>query len=47
MGIATGLVWTPVGGDTLSIEVNLMDGNGKLELTGQLGDVRRNQLERL
>lgn len=40
-GIATGLAWTPVGGDTLSIEVNLMDGSGKLELTGQLGDVMK------
>lgn len=41
VGIATGLAWTPVGGDTLSIEVNLMNGNGKLELTGQLGDVMK------
>ena len=41
IGIATGLAWTPVGGDTLSIEVNLMDGNGKLELTGHLGDVMK------
>lgn len=41
VGIATGLAWTPVGGDTLSIEVNLMEGNGKLELTGQLGDVMK------
>jgi len=41
IGIATGLAWTPVGGDTLSIEVNLMDGDGKLELTGQLGDVMK------
>ncbi len=41
IGIATGLAWTPVGGDTLSIEVNLMNGNGKLELTGHLGDVMK------
>jgi ATP-dependent Lon protease len=41
IGIATGLAWTPVGGDTLSIEVTLMNGNGKLELTGQLGDVMK------
>lgn len=41
IGIARGLAWTQVGGDTLSIEVNVMDGNGKLELTGQLGDVMR------
>jgi len=41
VGVATGLAWTPVGGDTLSIEVNLMSGDGKLELTGQLGDVMK------
>lgn len=41
VGIATGLAWTPVGGDTLSIEVTLMSGNGKLDLTGQLGDVMK------
>lgn len=41
VGIARGLAWTQVGGDTLSIEVNVMEGNGKLELTGQLGDVMR------
>lgn len=41
VGIATGLAWTPVGGDTLAIEVNLMAGSGKLELTGQLGDVMK------
>ena len=34
-----GLAWTSVGGDTLEIEVNLMPGKGKFELTGQLGDV--------
>ncbi|HHW47770.1 MAG TPA: endopeptidase La [Clostridiaceae bacterium] len=41
IGIATGLAWTPVGGDTLSVEVTLMKGSGKLELTGQLGDVMK------
>ncbi len=41
MGLATGLAWTPVGGDTLAIEVTIMDGSGKLELTGQLGDVMK------
>lgn len=41
VGIARGLAWTPVGGDTLSIEVNLMPGEGAVELTGQLGDVMK------
>ncbi|MCX7842898.1 MAG: endopeptidase La [Clostridia bacterium] len=41
IGIATGLAWTPVGGDTLSIEVNIMEGCGKLELTGHLGDIMK------
>ncbi|HEY5586572.1 MAG TPA: endopeptidase La [Ruminiclostridium sp.] len=41
IGIATGLAWTSVGGETLSIEVNLMHGKGKLELTGHLGDVMK------
>ena len=41
VGIARGLAWTPVGGDTLSVEVTVMNGNGKLELTGQLGDVMK------
>lgn len=41
MGMVTGLAWTPVGGDTLSIEVTTMKGDGKLVLTGQLGDVMK------
>lgn len=41
VGIARGLAWTPVGGDTLSIEVNTMPGTGKMELTGRLGDVMK------
>lgn len=41
VGIARGLAWTIVGGDTLSIEVTPMKGNGKLVLTGQLGDVMK------
>ncbi len=41
VGIATGLAWTEVGGDTLFIEVNVMEGTGKLELTGSLGDVMK------
>ena len=39
VGLVTGLAWTAVGGDTLEVEVNVMDGTGKLELTGNLGDV--------
>lgn len=41
IGIVRGLAWTKVGGDTLEIEVNIMHGKGKLELTGQLGDVMK------
>ncbi|MCC5909153.1 MAG: endopeptidase La [Clostridiaceae bacterium] len=41
VGIVRGLAWTMVGGDTLSIEVTPMQGNGKQVLTGQLGDVMK------
>ena len=41
VGIVTGLAWTAVGGETLEVEVNVMDGSGKLELTGNLGDVMK------
>ncbi|HYK53484.1 MAG TPA: endopeptidase La, partial [Candidatus Eremiobacteraceae bacterium] len=40
-GVATGLVWTPVGGDILFVESTVMPGSGKLTLTGQLGDVMK------
>ena len=40
-GVATGLAWTPVGGDILFIEAARMPGNGKLILTGQLGEVMK------
>jgi ATP-dependent Lon protease len=40
-GVATGLAWTPYGGETLHIEVILMPGKGKLTLTGQLGSVMK------
>jgi ATP-dependent Lon protease len=40
-GVATGLAWTPVGGDILFIEATRVHGNGKLILTGQLGDVMK------
>jgi ATP-dependent Lon protease len=41
VGVATGLAWTPVGGDTLAIEVSLARGKGQLLITGQLGDVMK------
>ena len=41
IGLVTGLAWTSVGGETLEVEVNVMDGTGKLELTGNLGDVMK------
>ncbi len=41
IGVVRGLAWTSVGGDTLSVEVNIMKGTGKLQLTGQLGDVMK------
>jgi ATP-dependent Lon protease len=40
-GVATGLAWTPVGGDVLFVEATSMPGSGKLTITGQLGDVMR------
>jgi ATP-dependent Lon protease len=40
-GVATGLAWTPVGGDVLFVEATAYAGSGKLILTGQLGDVMR------
>ena len=41
VGVATGMAWTPVGGDILFIETQAMPGTGKLVLTGQLGDVMK------
>jgi len=41
IGVATGMAWTPVGGDILFIETQAMPGTGKLVLTGQLGDVMK------
>ena len=41
VGVVTGLAWTSVGGDTLSIEVNIMPGKGVLTLTGNMGDVMK------
>ena len=41
VGIATGLAWTPVGGEVLFVEAQAMDGKGSLILTGQMGDVMK------
>lgn len=41
VGVVTGLAWTAVGGQTLPVEVSIMPGTGKLEITGQLGDVMK------
>jgi ATP-dependent Lon protease len=44
-GVATGLAWTPVGGEVLFVEATAMEGSGKLTITGQLGDVMRESAE--
>jgi ATP-dependent Lon protease len=44
-GVATGLAWTPVGGDVLFVEATAMPGKGRLIITGQLGDVMRESAE--
>ncbi|NTW05752.1 MAG: endopeptidase La [Peptococcaceae bacterium] len=41
VGVATGMAWTEVGGDTLAIEVSIYKGTGKITLTGKLGDVMK------
>lgn len=41
VGVVRGLAWTAVGGDTLEIEAAIMPGNGKIQLTGQMGDVMK------
>ncbi len=41
VGVVMGMAWTGYGGDTLPVEVSVMPGSGKLELTGQLGDVMK------
>lgn len=41
VGVVTGLAWTSVGGELLQIEVNAMEGKGKIQLTGSLGDVMK------
>jgi ATP-dependent Lon protease len=44
-GVATGLAWTPVGGEVLFVEASAVSGSGKLTITGQLGDVMRESAE--
>ena len=44
-GVATGLAWTPVGGDILFVEASRTPGSGKLILTGQLGDVMKESVQ--
>ena len=45
VGVVNGLAWTEVGGDILEVEANVMDGSGKLELTGNLGDVMKESVQ--
>ena len=41
IGVVNGLAWTSVGGEILEVEVNVMDGSGKLQMTGNLGDIMK------
>ena len=45
VGLVTGLAWTQVGGETLEVEVNVMEGSGKLTFTGNLGDVMKESVQ--
>lgn len=45
VGVVNGLAWTEVGGEILEVEVNVMDGSGKLDLTGNLGDVMKESVQ--
>ena len=41
IGVVNGLAWTSVGGETMPVEVAILEGTGKIELTGSLGDVMK------
>ena len=45
VGVVNGLAWTEAGGEILEVEVNVMEGSGKLELTGNLGDVMKESVQ--
>ena len=45
VGVATGMAWTPMGGELLFTEVTLMHGSGKLQVTGRLGDVMKESVQ--
>ncbi|HUJ75833.1 MAG TPA: endopeptidase La, partial [bacterium] len=45
VGVTTGMAWTPMGGELLFTEVSLMHGNGRLIITGQLGDVMKESVQ--
>ena len=45
VGLVTGLAWTSVGGETLEVECNVTEGTGKLNLTGNLGDVMKESVQ--
>ena len=46
VGVVNGLAWTSVGGELLEVEVNVVPGSGKVELTGNLGDVMKESAAR-